>query len=879
MRRVTSLSGLLCFLILLLGGTASAQLTVPFSAKFTAAQLVGAPARLIPFPRQFEWDGKYIPVADLKLSGAGSPSPNIRVELIEILESAGNYLSASAALTGDFVTDTTYEREAYALDISDTGIVFTAATEAGHFYALQTFRQLIQDREGTTSIPVCRIDDAPAFPVRGFMIDVGRNFQSLESLKRQLDIMASYKLNVFQWHLTDRPAWRVESRVYPALTASGKHRSTRDPGKFYTYDDIRELIAYAKDRHISIIPEIDMPGHSDSFTKAMGFKMESEEGMAALEAILTEFFAEIPREDCPIIHLGSDEVRIQNPEEFMDRMVGFCHANDREVMIWNPGLEVSSNVIRQTWRSPAPPAKPGDRVVDSWNSYINNGEPMTQVQRLFFKPIGYASKDEVIGGILCLWPDVNLEREADAFTQNPVYPSMLTYAWATWTADISSAPPAYYMTLPPRDSMAYTYFSAFEDILLHHKNQHFSDLPFQYLAQTDKSWRLIGPFDGDEADEPLRQIKDAYTVADSQYVWKKGSGNTLVINDRFRLGGYFPDATAGQTVYALTYIHADRDRKVPTWVGFESPMRANRTYTGIAQLGEWDPNGGTIWINDTPLPAPVWENPGWKPANQNGWASPAELEMPWTKEELYWTRPPTQIPLRKGWNKVLAKIPASSSYQNWMFTFAPLSTEGIVFADRPAAHSTYYYQKKTLFESLPNTEGEIILIGDSMTDGGEWSELFGDSRVKNRGISADVTIGVLDRLEEATESAPAKIFILIGTNDLARGSSPAEVIKNISRIVTGINEKSPPTEVFVQSIFPVNDHYGMFGGHTDKGDQIQTVNAALERGLGGNYTYLDLYSAFTDGDQKLNIAYSNDGLHLNGEGYLLWASVLKEFMK
>ncbi|MBB4081090.1 lysophospholipase L1-like esterase [Lewinella aquimaris] len=871
------MSRLITLVLVFFSTCISAQDEPLFVAKFTAEQLRAAPAKLIPFPREINWTGEHIALESLELRNAASAAPGLRKELTRMLQAHDVALRDGANLSCEFVTDTSLGKEGYAIAISATGIQLTAATEAGHFYALQTLRQLIQERGGQTVLPLCEIQDAPAFPVRGFMVDVGRNFQPLESLKRQLDIMARYKLNVFQWHLTDRPAWRIESKKYPELNATENHRPTRDPGMYYTYAEIRELISYAKERHISVIPEIDMPGHSDSFTAAMGVRMETDRGMEILEDILTEFFTEIPAADCPIIHIGSDEVEVPNPKEFMNRMIDFCEANGREVMVWNPGLTAKPGVIRQTWK-PLPPSDTDYREIDSWNSYINNGEPMTQIQRLFFKPIGESSNSEVLGGILCLWPDVNLARPEDAYTQNPVYPSMLTYAWTTWTADVQTASPTFFMTLPPRGTPAFGYFAAYEDILLHHGDEHFANAPFPYLKQTDKAWKVIGPFPGDKADARFDTIQDSYTLSGKEFNWQAATGNTLVMKDRFRLGGYFPEASAGETVYALTHIHSDRDRQVDTWIGFETPMRANRTYGGIPETGSWDANGGDIWLNDAPLPAPSWNNPGWKPARSTGWASPEDLEKPWTDEELYWTRKPTRVTLKQGWNKVLAKIPAATDYQNWMFTFAPLSMEGLRFAIRPDEHSTYYHQRKTHFESLPNDEGEIVLIGDSMTDGGEWAELLGNDKVKNRGISGDVTLGVLDRLEEVTASAPAKVFLLIGTNDLARGSSVEEVIQNISRIVVTTNEASPQTEVYVQSIFPVNDHYRMFAGHTGKGEEIKAINAALEKGVEGNYRYLDLHPSFTDDQQKLDIRYSNDGLHLNGAGYQRWASLLREYV-
>jgi len=124
---------------------------------------------------------------------------------------------------------------------------------------------------------------------------------------------------------------------------------------------------------------------------------------------------------------------------------------------------------------------------------------------------------------------------------------------------------------------------------------------------------------------------------------------------------------------------------VDTWIGFETPYRANRIYTGIAKKGEWDINGGNVWVNNMALPAPNWENPGWKPSKTTGWGSSKDQETPWGKEELYWTRDPVKVALRKGWNKVLLKVPGSNAYQNWMFTFALLDQNGLRISAKPPA--------------------------------------------------------------------------------------------------------------------------------------------------------------------------------------------------
>ncbi len=857
----------------------AAQDDHPFRTRLTAEQLESAPAHLIPFPQEWTWTGERVAVSALRPSGMDRWPPHLVAHLADMAASAGLPLSAARGLPLRHAPTDSLPPEGYRLAVTDDGILLESADEAGHFYALQTLGQLFQNAADSLYLPVGVIRDAPAFPWRGFMLDVGRNYQPLAALKQLLDVMARYKMNVFHWHLTDRPAWRIESKAFPELTAAEHHRPTRDPGRYYTYDEIRELITYARDRHITVLPEIDMPGHSDSFVKAMGTTMDSERGMEILETVLAEFFSEIPRQDCPTIHLGSDEVRIPDPAGFIGRMTDICRRNGREVVIWNPGLPADTGVIRQTWQSRHLEAGPY-REIDSWNSYVNNGEPMTQVLRLFFKPIGFSSSNRVVGGTLCLWPDVNLDLPADAFRINPVYPSLLTYAWKTWTDDVESAPTPFLTTLPPRYSEAARYFAAFEAYLCQHRDGALSGLPFAYLQQSDMEWRLIGPFSGSDGDSLVSQVGTGpFPALPAGIRGLPARGNTLVIRDRFRLGGYFPEAEPGRTVYAVTHVFSDKDRRVETWIGFETPLRANRTYTGTPEQGRWDPNGGAVWVNGNPLPPPVWQFPGWKPSKTDGWGSPADQEIPWREEELYWTRPPVKVPLKRGWNRIVAKIPATTGYQNWMFTFAPLDKEGLEFIAAPSDHSTYYRQRATHFRQLPPRPGGTVFIGDSITDGCEWAELFENADIRNRGISGDLVQGVRDRLDEVVRSQPEKVFLMIGINDLARGRSADYVAGNIRLLVEELSAACPSTRIYLQSLLPVNPAFGKFQGHMQSRAAIHAVNTALRDMAGGQVTFVDLFAPFSDAKGHLDVRFTNDGLHLNGEGYRHWSAQIREWVR
>jgi len=191
--------------------------------------------------------------------------------------------------------------------------------------------------------------------------------------------------------------------------------------------------------------------------------------------------------------------------------------------------------------------------------------------------------------------------------------------------------------------------------------------------------------------------------------------------------------------------------------------------------------------------------------------------------------------------------------------------------------TSYYDQKVTMFRLLPDTKGEIIFLGNSITDIGEWTEIWQNPKVKNRGISSDNTFGVLARLDEVTSSKPQKIFLMIGINDIAKGTPDSVIIANHQKIYDRIKTASPKTKLYVQSILPTNADFTEFKRHQNKDEHIRFVNEGLKRicteqGL----IYVDLYSRFLGADGKMDKRYTNDGLHINGYGYMLWKKILQE---
>lgn len=199
------------------------------------------------------------------------------------------------------------------------------------------------------------------------------------------------------------------------------------------------------------------------------------------------------------------------------------------------------------------------------------------------------------------------------------------------------------------------------------------------------------------------------------------------------------------------------------------------------------------------------------------------------------------------------------------------------------AQSEYNYQKRSLFEQLPIRGNDIVFLGNSITDGGEWAELFNNRHVKNRGISADRSGWLLDRLDPIINGHPKKLFLMIGTNDLAVGITPEEVAANVEKLLDRFAEESPWTKIYVQSILPINgvDTKAKPKNHWKKGAEIIETNKLLETLCEGrkNVMYVDVYSALVDEKGMLDKQYTNDGLHLMGEGYLAWKTVIEKFVR
>ena len=191
-------------------------------------------------------------------------------------------------------------------------------------------------------------------------------------------------------------------------------------------------------------------------------------------------------------------------------------------------------------------------------------------------------------------------------------------------------------------------------------------------------------------------------------------------------------------------------------------------------------------------------------------------------------------------------------------------------------YSYYYLHKKSQFEKLPSSDSDVIFLGDSLTDECEWAELLGNPNIQNRGISGDTTDMILNRLDKIVDSKPKKIFLLVGVNDFINfGKSVEKTVESYKNILIIIQNGTPNTQVFIQSILPVNNKYE----NRVNNKKILEYNLNLrELAKDFSFTYIDLFSRFSDVQNELDPRYTLDGIHLNGQGYLVWKEVIEKYV-
>jgi hexosaminidase len=654
--------------------------------------LLAAKTAIIPFPKNVDWrDGDWVAPSEVTIACPKNELDRLTTPIGMLTDdlvadhTAVRVTPQEGVLSGSIVLNFSEpERakpQAYELSVSKSQISIHGDDAAGAFYAVQTLRQMLRIEDGRVHVQAATIVDSPAFMVRGFMHDVGRNFQTIDMLKPQIRRFAEYKLNTFHWHLTDNPGWRIECRAYPEL--NDPKFQTRDLGNFYTYAQIRDLIQFAAHLNVRVIPELDMPGHSEYFQRVFGFAMASDKGMRILEKLIDEFCGEISAESCPSIHLGSDEVRVKDPKGFIDRMTARVRASHRKVMIWNPGLTGDAGTIVQLWNDKSAmkfEAVPPSPFIDSATGYLNNLDPLMTIGRCYFaQPCRRIVGDEkALGAILCLWPDVRVEDKSNIARYNTQWPGVLTFAESVWYGRPVDAPQLENRQ-PRMGSEALAHLSEFENRLAIHRDRYFAGESFPFVKSAGVSWKIVGPFLPQDSTFEPDKIKDSYQQGGRTLTWIDAGGATAHLAGRGE-PGVLGNRPMISTAYALTYLHSDTDQSIRAWIGFEEPTRSNREYGGIPPAGKWGPFGEDVWVNDQPVSPPNWQHPGTHQALRATWGSKAN-EDPFTDEEFYWTRTPATVPMKKGWNKLLLRVPCGYTDQNWNFTFVPVKDNGMRFVE------------------------------------------------------------------------------------------------------------------------------------------------------------------------------------------------------
>lgn len=382
--------------------------------------------------------------------------------------------------------------EAYRLAVTPEQVTISASSDRGLFWGVQTLRQLLPlSKAALVEIPAVRIEDAPAYAWRGVMLDVSRHFYPVSFIEKQLDLLSYYKINTFHWHLTDDQGWRIQIKRYPKLTRVGAWRTEADGtryGGFYTQAQIRAVVDYAHLRNITVIPEIEMPGHSVAaiaaypglsctkkqvvVTTAWGVHKNidcvGDEGtFTFLEHVLDEVLPLFPS---PYVHIGGDETpkvawhecascqalmhRLGLKDEeglqsyFIKRIQRYLESKGKTLVGWDEILEggADKHAIIEAWRGADEQAKAlanGNRVVVAGPFYIDRPLDSLTVQDVFRTDIANdsspndakadaaifaAHRAQLLGAEAPLWS----ERANPYNAESKLYPRVLAFAENLW---------------------------------------------------------------------------------------------------------------------------------------------------------------------------------------------------------------------------------------------------------------------------------------------------------------------------------------------------------------------------------------------------------------------------------------------------------------
>lgn len=400
--------------------------------------------------------------------------------------------------------------EGYELNVTRGGVEIASSQPAGVFYGLQTLRQLAVRKGSRVTVPMVSVSDHPRFPWRGMMLDVSRHFFPKADIEHFLDLLSQYKINTFHWHLVDDGGWRIEIKKYPRLTDLGAwrlpadgtfpeyrglHFPGRTPGQalyggYYTQADVKEIVRYASDRHITIVPEIEMPGHNlgatmsypwlvcspqlqSGFEKETGFEYPNifcagkESTFKFVEDVLDEVMPLFPGK---VIHIGGDEVDkylwdrcddcrarmkqegLKNSAElesyFIARVEKYVNAHGKQIIGWDEILEggLAPNAKVMSWRGEAGGVEAAKQhhevVMTPWDQcyfdHDNKELPIAVV--LGYDPAPPSRGPELAKYVLGAQANIWTERlPTRARIEDRLFPRMVAMAQVLWSGNIESA--------------------------------------------------------------------------------------------------------------------------------------------------------------------------------------------------------------------------------------------------------------------------------------------------------------------------------------------------------------------------------------------------------------------------------------------------------
>jgi len=484
------------------------------------------------------------------------------------------------------------EDESYQLTVNDSGAQITAPTTLGALHGLQTFLQLVTIGPSGFSSPAVTIKDQPRFPWRGLMIDVSRHFIPLDVLKRNIDGMAAVKMNVFHWHLSDDQGFRAESKVFPKLTGMGSE------GKFYTQAEIRDLIAYAHDRGIRVIPEFDTPGHSRSWflgypelaSNPGPFTLENESGNSSVTdptreetyKFMDKFVEEMGKLfPDQYFHIGGDEVdgkywdsnpKIQEFKQkhglktnadlqaYYNEHLEKILAKHHKIMVgWDEILrpDLPKTIVIQSWRgqqSLAVAAQQGYRGLLSYGYYLDLMWPTAKHYAI--EPLSGAAanltpeqKALILGGEACQWAEWVTPENVDSH----IWPRGAAIAERLWSpqdvTDVNSMYTRMHAVSLELDSLGLTHNTAREEML--HRMAGTADVaPLRVLADVVEPVKDYNRWD--EKNGPIDFHSPLTRLIDAAYPESDTARQFSVLVNQYIQSGFKDQAAAAQIRTWLT---------------------------------------------------------------------------------------------------------------------------------------------------------------------------------------------------------------------------------------------------------------------------------------------------------------------------------------